>query len=141
VPSVVNDKFYWEEKMKFKANILLKIIVVVFLTGCVGPLVPVIDLANIDSQELQASQRMQIYMKGEKPPLGYKEVGSVQAWSCKNKTWEPPASKENAIKQLKLVAYRQDATAIMDIEFGSHGTSLTTNCWSSVLVVGMAIKY
>jgi hypothetical protein len=129
------------EEMNFKSNILLKIIVTVFLTGCVGPLVPVVDLANVDSQEIQASQRMQTYIKGERPPLGYKEVRSVQAWSCKNKLWEPPATKENAIKQLKLVAHRLGATAIMDIEFGGHGTSLSTNCWNSVIVVGMAIKY
>ena len=127
--------------MKFKSNFLLVIICLVIFAGCVGPLVPVIDMANVDPQDLQGSQRIQIYTKREKPPLGYKEIRSVQAWSCKNKTWDPPATKENAIKQIKLVAYRLGATAIMDIEFGGHGTSLSTNCWSSVVVVGMAIKY
>jgi hypothetical protein len=141
VSSVGDDKFLWRTEMKFKPELLLITISILFFTGCIGPLVPVIDMANVDPQDLQASQRMQIYEKGEKPPLGYKEIRSVQAWSCKNKTWEPTATKENAIKQLKLIAHRLGATAIMDIEFGGHGTSLSTNCWSSVVVVGMAIKY
>jgi len=127
--------------MKIKSKFILITIVIISLTGCFGAFVPVIDLANVDPQVLQASQSIQTYIKGKNPPLGYREIGPVKAWSCKNKTWDPPATKENALKQLKIIAHRQGATAIMGIEFGEHGTSTGTNCWHSIVAVGMAIKY
>ena len=126
--------------MKFKLKFLLVTICLVFFTGCIGPLVPVIDMANVDPQTLQASQRIRIYQSGQVPPLGYREIGPVKAWSCKNQTWDPPATKENAIKQLKIIAHRSGATAIMDVKAGRQGTSMT-NCWQVVVAIGMAIKY
>jgi hypothetical protein len=97
-------------------------------------------MANVDPQALQASQRIRIYQSGKVPPSGYREIGPVKAWSCKNKTWDPPATKENAIKQLKIVAHRLGATAITDVEAGLRSTSMT-NCWQVVVATGMAIKY
>jgi uncharacterized protein YbjQ (UPF0145 family) len=126
--------------MKFKSDFLKVTICLVFFTGCIGPLVPVIDMANVDPQALQASQRIRIYQSEKLPPSGYREIGPVKAWSCKNKTWEPAATKENAIKQLKIVAHRLGATAIMDVEAGQRSTSMT-NCWNVVVATGMAIKY
>ncbi|MFP6716724.1 MAG: hypothetical protein VCB82_04395 [Alphaproteobacteria bacterium] len=109
--------------MKIKSKFILITIVVISLTGCIGALVPVIDLTNVDPQALQDSQSIQTYTKGQTPPLGYREIGPVKAWSCKNLTWDPPATKENALKQLKIMAHRLGATAIMGIEFGEHGTT------------------
>ena len=43
--------------MKFKSNFLLVIICLVIFAGCVGPLVPVIDMANVDPQDLHGVQR------------------------------------------------------------------------------------
>ena len=126
--------------MKIKSKFILIIIVVISLTGCMGALVPVIDLTNVDPQALQDSQSIQTYTKGKNPPLGYREMGPVKAWSCKNKTWDPPATKENALKQLKIMAHRLGATAIMDVQAGPHSTAWT-NCWQVVVAMGMAIKY
>ena len=126
--------------MKIKSKLILITTVVISLTGCFGSFVPVIDLTNVDPQVLQASQSIQTYIKGENPPLGYREIGPVKAWSCKNLTWHPPATKENALKQLKIIAHRLGATAIMDVQAGPHSTAWT-NCWQVVVAIGMAIKY
>ena len=48
--------------MKIKSKFILITIVVIFLTGCVGALVPVIDMANVNPKTLQASKSIQTYM-------------------------------------------------------------------------------
>ena len=64
--------------MKIKSKFILIAIIIISLTGCFGAFVPVIDLANVDPQVLQASQNIQTYIKGKNPPLGYREIGPVK---------------------------------------------------------------
>lgn len=124
-----------------KAKIILSIFIIVSFIGCVGPLVPVIDLKGVNRQDLIGSQKIRTYVVGQMPPDGFTVLEPLEAWSCKNKTWDRPATKGNALRQLKLLAYRLGATALMDVEFTGHNTDYGTNCWNSVHASGTAIKY
>ena len=105
-------------------------------------MVPVVDLKGVNQQDLIGSQKIRTYVVGQMPPDGFTVLEPLEAWSCKNKTWDRPATKGNALKQLKLLAYRLGATALMDVEFTGHNTDVWgTNCWNSVHASGIAIKY
>ena len=53
---------------------------------------------------------------------------------------DPPASKGDALLQLRLRASELGADTILDITFDTRGTDpFGTNCWESVQASGMAI--
>ena len=108
--------------------------------GC-APFVPVIDLTGVHQQDLIKSQKIRTYIVGQMPPDEFTVLEPLEAWSCKQQSWDPPATKGNALRQLKLLAYRLGATALMDVEFTGHNTDVWgTNCWNSVHASGIAIK-
>ena len=125
-----------------KIKLILTIFIIVFFIGCIGPLVPVIDLKGVNQQDLKGSQKIRTYIVGQMPPDGFTVLEPLEAWSCKNKTGDRPATKGNALRQLNLLAYRLGATALMDVEFTGHNTDVWgTNCWNSVHASEIAIKY
>ena len=123
-----------------KIKLILSILIIVFFIGCIGPLVPEIDLKGVNQQDILSSQKIRTYIVGQMPPDGFTVLEPLEAWSCKNKTGDRPATKGNALRQLKLLAYRLGATALMDVEFTGHNTDTWgTNCWNSVHASGIAI--
>ena len=111
--------------------------------GCVGPLVPVIDLKSVSPEKLQESQKVQIFTVGATPtdlPIEA-HLGEITVYSCKNKVWDPPASKGNALAQLKVKAIDMGADAVMDVTFDFRGKDTWgTNCWESVTATGSAVR-
>ena len=66
----------------------------------------------------------------------------IKAYSCKLLLSDPPASKGDALKQLRLKALEMGANGIVDVTFDSRGTdAFGTNCWESVQVTGVAVKF
>jgi S1-C subfamily serine protease len=58
-----------------------------------------------------------------------------------NKLWDPPASQEDAIDQLRYKTQLLGGNAIANVLCESvEGTSLGKNCWSSVTCYGTAIR-
>ena len=124
-----------------KIKLILNIFIIVFFIGC-APFVPVIDLTGVHQQDLIKSQKIRTYIVGQMPPDEFTVLEPLEAWSCKQQSWGRPATKGNALRQLKLLAYRLGATAIMDVEFTGHGVDpYGTNCFNSVHASGTAIKY
>ena len=76
-----------------KLKLILSILIIVFFIGCIGPLVPVIDLKGVNQQDLMGSQKIRTYIAGQMPPDGFTVLEPLEAWSCKNKTWDRPATK------------------------------------------------
>src|SRR6476661_3981171 len=111
--------------------------------GCIGALVPVVDLKEIPHEKLERSYKIQIYaLGGSTPPPIEAHLGEASAYSCKNLLWDPPATKGNALTQLKLLALDMGADGVIDVTFDSQGTdTYGTNCWSSVNVTGLAVKF
>lgn len=122
-------------------RLLTVIVFAVILYGC-GPSVPVTDVKKIDPDVLRAALQIRTYVVGQTPNVSYSVIQPVDAYSCKHLVWEKPASKGDALKQLKIKAYILGANAIMDVEFDKRGSDpWGTNCWESVQASGVAIKF
>lgn len=124
-------------------RVLLACAVSTSLGGCVGPRgwVEPVDLKAVPMEERAAASAVRIYETGQAPPSQLTALGDVRATSCKNKTWDPPATKGDALQQLRLRAHRLGATAIIDVVTDERGTDTWgTNCWESVTVSGIAVR-
>lgn len=110
------------------AGHFIAVVAVLALAGC-GPGVRVTDV------DAPAAQRLNSEIKViEGPvPAGASVVGPVEATSCKNKAWDPAPTNANAIVQLKAYARERGANAVKNVFCEPpQGTSLGTNCWSSI---------
>ena len=115
----------------------------IILSGC-GPKVDVLDLSTVDQKILSEASKVQIFKldNAQPKPEIEKYVGEITAYSCKHLSWDPPASKGDALKQLKVKAVRQGANGVIDITFDARGTdTFGTNCWESVQASGTAVVF
>ena len=113
------------------------------LTSC-GPRVKVINLTDLSPEVLAEASKVQVFRLDNPTPKPdiEKYVGEITAYSCKHMTWDPPASKGNALTQLKVQAVEAGANGIIDITFDSRGTDTWgTNCWETVQASGTAVIF
>lgn len=114
----------------------------IFLTcalgGCIGALVPVIELDGEIAQNLRREVR--IY-RGSNLPTGSKYLGPITATSCMNKIWDRPATSEDAINQLLYKSRLMGGNAVNSLLCeGTEGTNLAKNCWNSVTCHAVALR-
>ena len=124
-------------------KLVLILISSLILSSC-GPKVDVLDLSTVDQKILTEASKVQIFkLDNAQPKPEIKEyVGEITAYSCKHLSWDPPASKGDALKQLKVKAVRQGANGVIDITFDARGTdTFGTNCWESVQASGTAVVF
>ena len=121
---------------------LLAIIVLgLLLTSC-APRVKVIKLSDLNPEVLTEASKVQVFRLDNPTPKPEieKYVGEIIAYSCKHLLTDPPASKGNALTQLKVQAVKMGANGIIDITFDSRGTDTWgTNCWETVQASGTAV--
>lgn len=111
----------------------------IFHLSCFGPFVRVIDVDEAAAEKLKSE--VKIYDSSELKNVKYERIDSIDATSCMNKLWDPPASEENAISQLRYRAVSLGGNGITNLLCGKEaGTSLRTNCWNSITCRGVAIK-
>lgn len=111
--------------------------------GACGTVAPVIDVKKVPAETLQASYRVRTYTPetASSYPAVSEYLGPVTAFSCKRLVTDPPASKGNALEQLRIKALDLKADAVVDVTFDARGTDTWgTNCWESVQVSGIAVK-
>lgn len=116
---------------------------ILLLTGC-GTFVPVQDVSKVRKEKLQQAYKIKTFTieGGRQPPQISNYLGDITAYSCKHLMWDPPASKGNALTQLRLKALDMGAEGIIDVTFDSRGTdTFGTNCWESVQASGVAVKF
>jgi uncharacterized protein YbjQ (UPF0145 family) len=117
------------------------LIAIITLSGCVGPLVPVKNIDELPVSTKRDVLAMAIYNESQLIGKQYRVINIVEGISCKNKTWDPAATKTDAINQAKYWAHEMGADALLNIqcEF-PRGTTTTYNCWESITCTAQAIK-
>ncbi|MDB4070587.1 YbjQ family protein [Candidatus Pelagibacter sp.] len=123
---------------------ILGIMVLGFILSSCGPRVDVINLSTVEPDVLAKASKLQIFKldNAQPKPEIDQYIGELTAYSCKHLTWDPPASKGDALKQLKIKAVRAGANGVIDITFDSRGTdTFGTNCWESVQASGTAVVF
>lgn len=120
---------------------LVSMSICIILAGCVGPLVPVKTMDDLDLVTKRSVLSLPIYNESQLFQKKYSVINVVEGISCKNKTWDPPATKTNAINQAKYWAYEMGANALLNIQCDHpRGTTTTYNCWESITCTAQAIK-
>ena len=85
-----------------------------------------------EDSRLRLSAQVQVYRVAEPINGQVTRLGPVTTTSCKNQLTDPAPTEADAIGQLRYRATQAGGNAIVDAICESQGTSLTTNCWSSV---------
>lgn len=107
--------------------------------GCIGPRVSVIQA---DGAALErAAKPVRIYEPTQGAPTGAQVLGAVTTVSCQNKIWQPAASAEDGLAQLRYRAALRGGNGLLHaLCEQAEGTNLSKNCWSSVTCHGLVIK-
>lgn len=123
-----------------RASLLLFALLI--LVGCVGPRVPVKKIDELPLEERHAVLGLPIYNESQLAGKEYTVINLVEGISCKNKTWDPAATKTDAINQAKYWAREQGAQGVMNLQCDlPRGTTTSYNCWESITCTGQAIKF
>lgn len=123
-----------------RASLLLFALLI--LVGCVGPRVPVKKIDELPLEERRAVLGLPIYNESQLVGKEYTVINLVEGISCKNKTWDPAATKTDAINQAKYWAREQGAQGVMNLQCDlPRGTTTSYNCWESITCTGQAIKF
>jgi S1-C subfamily serine protease len=119
--------------------LLVGLVAAAMLTGCVGPLVPVIAIDENAAGVVRSEVRT--ITMAELDTIEHERLGPVEATSCKNKTWDPQPTPSNATDQLRIRAQNLGANALAGLSCGAkQGTSMVTNCWSSITCYALAVR-
>jgi len=111
------------------------------LAGCVGPLVPVKKMDDLDLVTKRNVLSLPIYNESQLFQKRYSVINVVEGISCKNKTWDHAATKSDAINQAKYWAHEMGANGLLNIQCDHpRGTTTTYNCWESITCTAQAIK-
>lgn len=111
------------------------------LAGCVGPLVPVKKMDDLDFVTKRNVLSLPIYNENQLFQKRYSVINVVEGISCKNKTWDRAATKTDAINQAKYWAHEMGANGLLNIQCDHpRGTTTTYNCWESITCTAQAIK-
>lgn len=116
--------------------------IILLLCGC-SPFVPTRNIADVPKEQLSEAYKVRTATLDNPIPQSIisKYVENITAYSCQFYPSDPPASKGDALLQLKLKALEKGADAIIDLTFDTRGTDpFGTNCWESVQASGVAVK-
>ena len=121
--------------------LVLPVLVMLLFSACVGPRVPVKKIEQLPAEERRAVLGLPIYNESQLAGKDYAVINLVEGISCKNKTWDPAATKIDAINQAKYWAREQGADGIMNLQCDlPRGATTSYNCWESITCTGQAIK-
>lgn len=111
------------------------------LSGCIGPKVPVINMEEVPVQLRREVLSMPIYNERQLSEKQYRVINIVEGISCKNQTWDSAATKTDAINQSKYWAHEMGADALLNIQCDQpRGATTTYNCWESITCTAQAIE-
>jgi hypothetical protein len=111
----------------------------ILVSGCFGAFFEHIriDPTTVEKVRLQVP----VYTENDLKGRDYSVVEPLSATSCKNKLWDASPTVEDATDQLRVKAARLGGNGLLNVICeASSGTSLVTNCWSSLTCPGAAIK-
>lgn len=116
------------------------ILVPLALAAC-SPFVDRMKMSEVPPSELQASLAVQVVDQTLPQPTNIdRYIGPVEAWSCKHLVTSKPATKSDAIEQLRVKALRMGGNAVIGVTYDEKGTdTFGTNCWQTVHAAGTAV--
>jgi hypothetical protein len=119
---------------------LLQVVVLPFLvTGCFGPFGEYIQIDPTTVGDLR--RQVPLYTESAVQGREYAIIQPLSAISCQNMLWAPSPTQNDATDQLRVKAARLDGNGLLNVMCEApSGTSLITNCWSSLTCHGAAIK-
>jgi hypothetical protein len=109
------------------------------LAGCIGPnpSLGVVEVSALPDKGAGAQRSVEV---ATSIPAGATPLGAISATSCRNKLWDSEPSEEDALAQLKVKAASMGATGVSSLRYDASGTSLVSNCWSSITVNATAYR-
>lgn len=111
------------------------------LNGC-GPNIPVVKMDDLSPQKRHELDKIEIFNQGQLMGKEYRILNIVEGISCKNKTWDHAATKNDAIYQTRYWAQQAGADGITSIQCDQpRGTTTSYNCWESITCTAEAIKF
>lgn len=123
-------------KIKF-----LVIIGSVFLSAC-GSFVPTVNVSTLSEAQRHQIRQVEIFNYAQIQNKSFRVLTIVEGNSCQNKLYDPPATRANAIEQLKFHSLEHGGDGITNIQCsGREGTSLRTNCWELISCTAEVIKF
>jgi hypothetical protein len=119
---------------------LLQVVVLPFLVaGCFGPFFEYIQIDPTTVGDLR--RQVPLYTENGVQGREYAIIQPLSAISCKNMLWAPSPTQNDATDQLRVKAARLDGNGLLNVMCEApSGTSLITNCWSSLTCHGAAIQ-
>jgi hypothetical protein len=109
------------------------------ISGCFGAFFEHIriDPTTVDKVRLQVP----VYTENDLKGRDYSVLQPLRATSCKNRLWDAAPTAEDATDQLRVKAARLGGNGLLGVTCEAPGgTSLVTNCWSSLTCHGAAVK-
>lgn len=94
-------------------------------------------------QDLAAAvtARVPIYSKGDPHLVGSAQIGDGEAMSCERMPGDPPASEEEALVKLRLIAEQAGGNAVILADCDAQGKlSFTKNCYTWVRCRGTIVS-
>jgi len=122
---------------------LILLTLLLSFTGC-GIHVPVIDVTTVTPATMQQVHSIRVVELNSTStnPESFETLGSITAYSCRKMLNDPPASRGDALLQLRLNAVAIGADGIKDLTYEpSTNTSICLNCWETVKASGVAVKF
>ena len=77
--------------------------------------------------------------RASETPRNARVLGQLTATSCKSKPWDPEPTDEEATRQLQVDSRGMGGNAVGNVNCGI-GSALATNCLSSIVCRGTAIR-
>jgi uncharacterized protein YbjQ (UPF0145 family) len=116
------------------------LMVTLFLAGC-GAMVPVVKQEELTTQQKREVNEVTIFNSSQLVGKDFTVLNIVEGISCKNKTWDPAATRSDAIFQARYWAKQMGADGIANLQCDHpRGTTTSYNCWESITCSAEAIK-
>jgi hypothetical protein len=90
--------------------------------------------------EAARQSAVKIYEPSELSSLKYTTLQGLEGRSCKKMLWDPDPTESSALAAMRMKASAIGANGFKDVDCSKQGLSLITNCWSSMVCAGTAIK-
>jgi hypothetical protein len=118
----------------------LPVVALPFLVaGCFGPFFEHIRIDPMTVGDLR--RQVSVYTENDVQGREYAMIQPLSATSCKNTLSDPSPTQEDATDQLRVKVARLGGNGLLNVTCEApSGTSLITNCWSSLTCHGAAIK-
>jgi hypothetical protein len=120
----------------------LLIISLLFLLSACGSFVPTVNLNNLTVEQRHSIRQVEIFNYAQIQNREFRVLTIAEGHSCQNKIWDAPATRANAIEQLKHHSLEQEGDGITNVQCsGREGTSVRTNCWELISCTAEVIKF